>query len=122
VKPESPNTVDLILYIVLCVLSSNLSVCDCVVLETVMHVVRSLRDGMKGGRNKGMHCDYVCLHVHLYVINTALVTELMYFKVSALVLIFPPPMIKDFFKCISGARLFSSQRNWLSINSRSSDI
>lgn len=102
VKPESLNTVDFIRYIVLCVLSSNLSVCNCVVLETVMHVVRSLRDGMKGGRNKGMHCDYVCLHVHLYVINTALVTELMYFKVSVLVLLFPPPMIKVFFMYFRG--------------------
>jgi len=52
VKPESLNTVDFIPSIVLCVLSSNLSVCNCVVLETMMHMVRSLRDTMKGERNK----------------------------------------------------------------------
>ena len=61
-KPESLNTVDFIPYIVLCVLSSNLSVCNCVVLETVMHVVRSLRDRMKGKRNK-RHSLRLCIFV-----------------------------------------------------------
>lgn len=61
-KPESLNTVDFISFIVLCVLSSNLSVCNCVVLETVMHVVRSLRDRMKGERNK-MHASRLCIFV-----------------------------------------------------------
>jgi len=54
------------------------------------------------------------------MINTSLVKELMYFKVF--VSIPPFPMIQDFFLYISGARLFSSQGNWLSISSRSSDI
>jgi hypothetical protein len=62
VKPESLNTVDFIPYIVLCVLSSNLSACNCVVLETVMDVVRSLRDRMKGAKNK-RHAYQLCIFV-----------------------------------------------------------
>jgi hypothetical protein len=61
-KPESLNTVDFIPYIVLCVLSSNLSVCNCVVLETVMLVAKSLRDRMKGGKNK-RHALRLCIFV-----------------------------------------------------------
>lgn len=61
-KPESLNTVDFIPCIVLCVLSSSVSICNCVVLETVMHVVRSLRDRMKGERNK-RHALWLCIFV-----------------------------------------------------------
>lgn len=61
VKHESLSLADFVLVVLLCVLSCNLSFCGCVMLETVIHVVRSLK--RQDGREKETKACIRIMHI-----------------------------------------------------------